>query len=466
MNSLRLRLLLWVLVPMSAVLALTAWASWRDAAAQAQFVDDARLLASARMIAGQIEWSNGVLVAPTPPAALDLFASRERDRVYFQVRELGGPLLAGWPDLPAPRAPPGGAPSYRQGSFRGASVRMITLERDFDDARGSTRHVQVSVAETRGAFDALRRALWRPTLLHASLLLVLALALMLLGLTLELRPLLRLRDQLLRRADDDLAPLRAGDLQRELRPVVETINQQAARLSRQIEVQKRFVADAAHQLRTPLALIGVQLHDAAAQASTPRLQSTLAALREGTRRLGRVVEQLLSLSQAESRRASTPARAALDLAGIVREVMVELAMLAEARVVELGLDDVPPDLPPVLADASLLHAVVYNLLDNALRYTPAAGSVSLRLQAHARQVDLCVIDSGPGIAPELRARVFDRFYRVEPAPPGGSGLGLSIVREAAAACGAEVFLEAAPGGGLCARVRFETVPGPGRRTAS
>ncbi|MDE2478799.1 MAG: sensor histidine kinase [Betaproteobacteria bacterium] len=455
MNSLRLRLLLWVMVPMSAVLALTAWVSWRDAGAQAQTVEDARLLASARMIAGQVGWSEGVLVASTPPAALDLFASRQRDRVYFQVRERGGALLAGWPDLPATDAAPDGAPRFRQAGFRGAELRMVSLEREMDDAQGRPRRVLVSVAETRGAFDALRLALWRPALLHASLLLALALALMLLGLTLELRPLLRLRAQLLRRADDDLSPLRAGELQRELRPVVETINQQAARLSRQIDVQKRFVADAAHQLRTPLALIHVQLHDAASQAGSSALQATLDALRQGTRQLGRVVEQLLSLSQAESRHAAMPPRVGLDLADSVREVMLELAMLAEARGIDLGLDPVPEALPRVLADAALLHALVYNLVDNALRYTPAGGSVSLRLELRGPRVELSVCDTGPGIAPELRARVFERFYRIEPAPGGGSGLGLAIVREAAAACAAGVRLESAPAGGLCARVDFE-----------
>ena len=460
MNSLRLRLLLWVLVPMSALLALSAWASWRDSGAQARTVEDARLLASARMIAGQVAWSDGVLVATTPPAALDLFASRERDRVYFQVRELGGDLLAGWPDLPAPAPVTTASPRYLRDRFRGDAVRMVSIERDFGDVGGRTRRVQVSVAETRGSYQALRMALWRPALLHAWLLLVLALASMLLGLTLELRPLLRLRRELLRRADDDLTPLRAGELQRELRPVVETINQQAARLTRQIDVQKRFVADAAHQLRTPLALIGVQLHDAASQAESAPLQATLEALRQGTRQLGRVVDQLLSLSQAESQRAGAPPRAPVDLAHGVREVMLELAMLAEARGVELGLDPVPAELPRVLADAALLHALVYNLVDNALRYTPAGGSVSLRVEPRGARVELSVCDTGPGIAPELRARVFERFYRVEPAPSGGSGLGLSIVREAAAACRAAVRLETASGGGLCARVEFEPAVSP------
>ena len=176
-----------------------------------------------------------------------------------------------------------------------------------------------------------------------------------------------------------------------------------------------------------------------------------------------MVEQLLSLSLAEGRRAAMQPRQPVDLGDSVREVMLELAMLAEARGVELGLDPVPARLPPVLADAALLHALVYNLVDNALRYTPAGGSVSLGLALQGPRgprVELSVCDTGPGIAPELRARVFERFYRVEPAPAGGSGLGLAIVREAAAACGAGVRLEAAPAGGLCARVDFEPAAAP------
>jgi two-component system sensor histidine kinase TctE len=408
-----------------------------------------------------VDWVGDLLVAGTPPAALALFESPSHDRVYFQVREEHGQLLSGWPDLSVPQVQPEGPPIYADENFRGEAVRVVGLSRRLVDASGQAVHVQIGVAATRGSFDALAWALWKPTLLRESALLLLALALMIVGLTLELRPLLRLRADLLARRDDDLGPLHTVELPRELRPVVETLNQYAARLTHQVEVQKRFIADAAHQLRTPVALIGVQLHDANRQAVDPALQHTLRALRGSQRHLAQVINQLLSLSQAEARRAARSPLVALDLAAQMRDVLEELAMLAEARGIDLGLAVVPAELPRVRAEAALLHAILFNLVDNALRYTPRGGTVTLQATAVGERVELTVVDTGPGIAAELRDRVFERFFRVDPTRHDGTGLGLSIVREAAATCRAEVRLESPAVGGLCVAVVFESAEHPG-----
>ncbi len=453
MNSLRLRLLLWVLVPMTVALGLIVGVSWNGARDVAQLVQDRQLLASAQVMAEQIGWQDGALRASTPPAALEIFASEARDSVYFQVRTADGRLLAGWPDLDAGGEPDGGAPRYALARFRDEPVRRVTLTRTlYKDGRPV--RVLISVAETRRAYHALVRALWWPTVLHESGLLALALVLMLLGLTLELRPLLQLRADLLARASDDLAPLQTMQLQRELRPIVETLNQYAARLTRQVELQKRFIADAAHQLRTPVALIGTQLNYASRIQASAELRDTLQALRNGARQLTQLINQLLSLSQAEAYRGGIQEPGPVDLLVQTQDVVVELAALADARGIDLGMDP-ECDRATVLGHAPLGHAMVFNLVDNAVRYTPRGGSVTVRVRCSGDRVVLRVEDTGPGIPAELRPRVFERFNRGAATNGEGTGLGLAIVREAAIACGATVDLRnRAEAGGLSVEVGF------------
>ena len=402
---------------------------------------------------GFLSWQDGQLTAQTPPAALEIFASPAQDRVYFQVRTAQGRLLAGWPGLAVPALPGGTATRYDDARFQGDTVRQVTLSRALY-RNDQTTEVLISVAETRGAFDQLAASLWWPTLLHESALLILALALMLLGLTLELRPLLRLRAALRARDSSDLSPLRTVALQRELRPIVETLNQHAAQLTRQIELQKRFIADAAHQLRTPVALIATQLDYASRQPASAELQHTLEALGKGSRQLAQLIHQLLSLSQAEASRGGVRPTQAVDLVGLAREVVIELAALADARGIDLGY------LPActraeVQAYPALVHALLFNLVDNAVRYTPRGGSVTVQVGVDEARAWLQVDDTGPGIPAELRPHVFERFYRGNTADSTGSGLGLAIVRESARACSAEVTLDNRPdAAGLSARVRF------------
>lgn len=439
MNSLRVRLLLWVLLPMLLALAATAWQSWRNASTVAQLVQDHQLLASAQVIAGDIEWRDGSLTAQTPPAALEIFASNAQDRVYFRVQTAAGMLLAGWPDLPEDNRPPGDAPHYADARFRGEAIRVVDIARTlYKDNRPV--QVQVSVAETRGAYHDLVQQLWRPALQRESALLVLALVLMLLGLTLELRPLLRLRKSLLARDSTDLSPLRALELQKELRPVVDTLNQYAARLTRQVDLQKRFVADAAHQLRTPVALIATQLDYAARQTDRLAMQDTVQALRTTARHLAQTINQLLNLSQAEAFHTQGRPLETVDLLEVAREVLVELAMPADARRIDLGLN-AQDARAKVQAHPALVHAMLFNLVDNAIRYTPQGGSVTVAVHMLPTAVELVVEDTGPGIPAELRPLVFERFQRGRAGDHTGSGLGLAIVREAALACAATVELQ-------------------------
>lgn len=459
MNSLRARLALWVLLPLAAALSLSIWFTHQDSWATAQARQDHRLWVSARIIASEIHWTGDHrLEASIPPVALEVLATARHDQAFFSVRTTEGQLLAGWPGFPAALPDSAGAPTYRNIRFQDQTLRAYDMSRDLFDSGRSFRGI-VTVAQTREQLAAEAYALWWPNALRASGLLALVLVLMLLGLRHELKPLAALRDAVWNRERADLRPIRLTDLPLELRPVVDTVNQYAVRLQQQIDSRRRFIEDAAHQLRTPMTLLAAQLHTAASQADTPELKATLDALSQSRRQLTQLVTQLLKLSQVENLRATAPPREPVDLDRLIHAVLEELAPLAAQHDIDLG---VTPGRQIARLDAyrPALHALLFNLLDNAIRYTPAGGSVTAAVHQSPGTLTLEIEDTGPGIPPELRAQVFARFNRGNADDQRGSGLGLAIAREAAAACGGTVNLHGGrQGTGLLVRVVFR-VPAP------
>ncbi|MFC4299567.1 sensor histidine kinase [Castellaniella hirudinis] len=457
MNSLRVRLALWVLLPLAVALSLSMWFTYRNSLRDAQARQDHRLWTSAEVIAAHIQWDDHRLEASIPPVALELLASPYHDLVYFSVLTEDGRLLAGWPDL-APAADSESAPirpqTGRDAVYRGRRIRLLGTSRSLFDSGRSSR-VEILVGQTGVELAADARSRWWPNALREGGILLLVMILMLLGLRRELRPLAALRNAIWSRDHADLQPIRLNDLPQELRPVVDTINQYAARLQRQIDSRRRFIEDAAHQLRTPMALLSTQLHYASSLADTPELRRAMAALVQSRRDITQLVNQLLSLSQAENLQANPGARALIALDPLVHEVLESLAPLAAGRNVELGMG--PSDAGLALhTHQPAVRAILFNLLDNAIRYTPPGGTATVSLTRHGEQgVTLAVEDTGPGIPPELRSRVFERFNRGNTQVSGGTGLGLAIVREAALACGGRVSLHGAPGGGLRVQVDFD-----------
>lgn len=459
-SSLRVRLLWWMLVPLALYVAFTATSEYRSARRTAGLVQDSRLLASARMLAGQVRWVDGALRAEVPPAALELFASPQHDQVFFSVWAEGGPdlrLLAGIPDFPSPPDEPAvDAPTSYDTALRDIPVRAVSVVRLMYD-NGRVEHVHVSVGATGRARDAMVVALWRPQFVREVGMVLLAAVLACIGLTFELRPLVKLGEDVVDRDPMHLEPIRVERLHAELRPIVDAINQCIARLGAQSAAQRRFIADAAHQLRTPLTLLGTQLQyarqqhalDACAPAST--LDETLAAMHQSNRAMVALTNKLLLLAQAEARDLARLPGDTIDLCEVVREVVETLALLAQTRGIDLGaeLDGVAP----VSGHRELLSAMVGNLVENALRYTPTGGRVTVSVSTRgADRIVLEVLDNGPGIAAEARARVFEPFFRAS-ADTEGTGLGLAIVREIAQSHRADVSLEAGVGGrGVRARV--------------
>ncbi|MBL6751647.1 MAG: sensor histidine kinase N-terminal domain-containing protein [Nevskia sp.] len=273
-----------------------------------------------------------------------------------------------------------------------------------------------------------------------------------------LAPLSRVAREVQQRDAYSLKPIQAPALPREISPLVNELNRLLARLSAAFETQRAFVADAAHELRSPLTALRLQVQ-------LLQRAPDEAARRTATEQLGQAIDraihlatQLLTLARSESDTAAGVA--AVELETAAREGAADTAPLAVHKQIDLALDAEPG--VQVRGDAAALRILARNLIDNAVRYTPPGGRVHVRI---ARAADgaatLRVEDSGPGIPPSERERIFDRFYRRSGAPDGGSGLGLAIVRAIAERHGAAIGLDQAPGGGLAVTVRFASQPDPG-----
>jgi two-component system OmpR family sensor kinase/two-component system sensor histidine kinase QseC len=270
-----------------------------------------------------------------------------------------------------------------------------------------------------------------------------------------LAPLSRVMREVQRRDAYSLKPIEAPALAREISPLVSELNRLLIRLSSAFETQRAFVADAAHELRSPLTALRLQVQLLQRAPDETARRTAIEQLSQAIDRAIHLAAQLLDLARSESGAAAEAG--ALELEAVAREGAADAAANAAHKNIDLALEAEPG--VRVQGDASALRILARNLVDNAVRYTPAEGRVRVRIghDADGNPI-LCVEDSGPGIPPQERARIFDRFYRRAGSPEGGSGLGLAIVRAIADRHGARIGLEDAPGGGLQVTVRFASQP--------
>ncbi len=273
-----------------------------------------------------------------------------------------------------------------------------------------------------------------------------------------LAPLTAIAQTLARRDPTSLQPVTVESLPIEVRPLMDSLNSLLGRLDASFDTQRRFAADAAHELRTPLTALNLQIQLAARAQSPDERAIALERMEQGVKRATRLVQQLLTMARLDPEAARTPA-APTDLALLVASAVEEMQPLAAQKSIVLSFDTGAPAWVPGQEDA--LRILVTNLIDNAIRYSETSGRVDIELGAKDGQVQLTVQDSGPGIAPEERERVFDRFYRGQEAAAGGSGLGLAIVRQIVEMHGAQVALDSGnEGTGLRITVVFPAPPLP------
>ncbi len=236
--------------------------------------------------------------------------------------------------------------------------------------------------------------------------------------------------------EDRPAALPTAQVPDEIAPFVQSINRLLVRINRLMEQQRRFIADAAHELRSPLTALSLQVQNLERAESLALCKERLLPLKAGLERSRHLLDQLLSLARQQT---NMDKRQQIDLAEMAQSVIEELFPLAEIKRIDLGLEQQGRIL--IDAETSAVHVLLRNAVDNALRYTPEGGEVTIRIGSRGEEAVLEVIDNGPGILKEERERVFDAFYRVPGSPDGGSGLGLAIARNAADRLGGTVTLE-------------------------
>ena len=340
------------------------------------------------------------------------------------------------------RLPPAARSGYASVDTQEGRWRVYTLRQ---------RGVAVQVAQPVHVRDRLAAEAALRTMAPFVLLLPLLAALVWLAVKRGLRPLEAVARAVQARSPTSLHPLPEQRLPEEIRPVVLALNDLLPRLSRALEMQRAFVADAAHELRSPITALRLQLQLAQRAGDAAERAAAFEALRQGLDRMTRLVEQLLTLAREEPT-AAHDAPAPVDMGELAAEVVGLYAAIAEARRIDLGLARRDPDVV-VTGEREALKTVLSNLLDNALRYTPAGERVDVSALRTREGVVIEVTDTGPGIPAEERERVFDRFYRRAGSDVPGTGLGLAIVQSIAERHGAKVRLDSGPGGrGLTARV--------------
>ncbi|WP_287880172.1 sensor histidine kinase [Aquitalea sp.] len=458
--SLRRQLLLWLLLPQLVLWLAAAMLAHAMAVRYTNEVIDQTLAQTSRALARQVKpFGNGFYV-DFPRAAREILEEDPSDRVYYMVSSPPSAFLLGEPTMPPPPhelVAKAGNSYFYNASMKGQDVRVAALYL----LAGTPEQPQlmlVQVAKSR----ALSAELTRKILLDMGLpllgLMLLTSLLVWAGISRGLSPLRRLRRVVENRSPRDMAPIEVNNAPAEVRTLTAAINSLLEEVNRQVEQQRRFIGDAAHQLRTPLAGLKSQteLVKAELQGHTPDIPRACRQLEQVETSVARsihLVNQLLALARAEPETGLQ--RSLLDLNQLTREVTAEAVPRALARGLDLGLDSGDEKMP-VLGHAGLLRELLANLLDNAIQYTPAGGEITVELHRQHKQLRLAVRDNGPGIAAAERDKVFQRFYRVNHQPGGkGCGLGLAIVQEIARRHHTRVELSDNIPHGLCASLLFK-----------
>ena len=414
---------------------------------------DRALSDDAATLAGQIELRNGQVQVNLPPAARVWLLANEGERVLYRVVDLrDGRVIDGNADLGPWSADhlPQGTPQFRDALIGGTQFRIGSVVRVFDPEDVS---VLTEVGETLGRRQRVAQQTLASSLLLFGLMIAVAVALVWTSIDRTLKPLGQLEAEAATRSGSNLMPLDPAIAPREVRGLILAINRMMKRVSDSFESQSRFIANAAHQLRTPIAGLRLQAqlaHDDVDPAATRR---RLDEIDRSAARAAHVIEQLLTLSKSEA--GATPTNfSAVDLAEVAAHAIQRYLPAAEQREVDLGYSG-PPGPLLVAGNETLLSELLGNLIDNALRYGRRRGGVvTVRTARAGPALLLEVVDDGPGLGTLTPDTAFNRFQRGDAASDAGAGLGLAIVKEIAERHGATVSCESPQGGGFRVTVEF------------
>lgn len=437
-ESLRSLLLRWLVLPLLIASVFGTGLSHLTYQRPALEAYDRTLADLALVLAKNVKVVDGRTVLDLSTDALNVLRTDRYDNIYLAIVGPEGLVMGDALPLPPPGAATWEGRYFYDASFNEAPVRLAAMTVVLDD-----RQVTAIVAETTRKRESLFTQITLSVLSSQLLLVVASVLIVWHGVARGLSPLDMLRRELKARSHRDLRPVDESHVVEEVKPLVMELNQLLKRLDEAGRCQREFIANAAHQLRTPLAGLMTQLELADGDSDASRRQAHITNALEAVRRTSHLVSQLLTLSAAEPEGRSRAEMASLDLADVVRERVDAWVRQAVDADIDLGFELVPT---PMVGDRLLLGEMAANLVDNALRYGRRGGAVTVRCTRDRRRIILCVEDDGPGIPPDQRQRVMDRFYRAPGSVPGGSGLGLAIVREVAERHGGEVDIGSAPGG--------------------
>jgi two-component system, OmpR family, sensor histidine kinase TctE len=440
--SLRRQLLLGILLPVLALVAFNSVSLYRQALAAANTAYDRTLLASAKAIGELLQVADGPgparLVATVPYSALEAFEADTRSRMFFKVTGFDGEMVSGFEDLPPWR---GSLPArsvyaalvdFRDDSFQGEPVRVAVLLQPVAGAAGQGM-ATIQVAETLELRHTLARQLLLDTLWRQAALLAVIALVVITVVQRATRPVRELSEHLRARAEDDLAPIDPVLSPQELRPMVEATNAVMLRLAQLLEHQKRFVRDASHQLRTPLAVLKTQVQSAR-RGDLPAAQA-LAEIAATVESATALANQMLALAKVEQLRQQGDAPLS-DWGAISRAVALDLSALMAGKQLDFELD---AGAAPVRAHDWMLRELTRNLLHNAIKHSPDGSRLAVRLVSDPRTAALTVADSGPGVNAEQRLSLFQPFAAGHAS--GGAGLGLAICREIVQSLGGSIELD-------------------------
>jgi len=445
--SLRHHLVNWLFTPLYLLLLFSTVTGYIAALKLSNQPYDLVLTERARLIASRFD----LISEDTTPSHDDLLPDAAGHMTFTLFDANVTPLL-GNATLPRPRPLDLSAegPRLRSTSIGGEKVRLLTLRFRTTRRTPGSEYVLVMAEPVKDRLYLGRSILGNIVIPQFIFILIAGFAVWI-GLKRGFEPLENLRRAVSQRRGDDLSPLDEAMAPGEVRPLIHEVNALIERLKAMMEQQKRFVANAAHQLRTPFAGLRAQAELARREEGPPAIKVALEGICEGAGRCSRLVNQLLTLARNEPEARLEEAMTELDLDRIAQETAMDWVPEAVQKDIDLGFEGAGMELP-MRGYEGALRDLIGNLLDNAIRYTPPGGRVTLRTGPGPW---LRVEDDGPGILPEEREKVFDRFYRVAGSGQPGSGLGLAIVHEVAQRHRARIVVESGEGGrGTAFLVRF------------
>jgi two-component system sensor histidine kinase TctE len=430
-QGLKHKLLLLLMPPLIVLLGGELWLSYRELGDAANSAYDRSLAGAIKAIDASISVASGGLSIELPYTVLEFFQLSNNGRVFYRVSTEDGLVSLGNADLPPPNAVlVSNVPVFSDDLYFGTAVRIGSYARVLDKPLfgNKTQRVIIQIAETRESRTSFAHELLKQAIFMDALLVMIVAALLAIGIVQALRPLQMLRNEILKRAQDDMTSIEPGNVPLEVRPLVAAINHHISRNGQLIQNQKQFIEDASHQLRTPLSALRTQVDYALREPDIRKVREALSAMQRSVERSSRMVNQLLALARVNSSAVLTDAMDLIDVNMLAEDVA--RSYLPEARRRHHDFGFVAADGPIFVAGLEpLLREALNNLLENAIRYVGANGHITLSIDACGSFARLIVSDNGPGMPDHEKSVVGERFRRGRSTKEQGAGLGLAIAKE-------------------------------------